>query len=672
MKKHLLKSCLFAIFCVFCAFNVNAASSLFSNYGQIQNVSNYSSNPFWTPNSPYNTAIPRPVYATGPDLKTEDCMNVVQSLVAVQCMVRDNCKNTSLSEIRPEIMIQLSKLPNHNYVTACAGFVDSVYEKYVEYYGTGAPTQVTAFPSATTPNPNTNGGSQIENPYKSHPAQWQLEMQERTQELEELQRQNASESNQLSATNFPATYADLSFSERIANEAAGLEPYKDMNAYREINVKTAEEWCADHPDSSECIAYKKQTQQNQTPDQTSTVTDSSSKELVNLIVEFLNPQTTQERAFFTALATAYVAAEDKDYSLVLDDSFVYNFLSENDNLEKYKQGLITLSGTAENDDLKIYLDWDEILIQISTVLDAALRKRGALVCENNRSYQVGLDTALWVATAVAAIASFGSGGVAVASGRAALGAGLKALAKGAGKVGLKQTSKRLAAQGGKQLAKAAMKVGLKKSMAGYAKYAGKGLAKRLAKKVGENLATKKARLLATGAVVGAIYETVGKYGVSQAAKPNKKSRAGKLYSWVESGVTTEFINCQDIDYGEGCYAVCGHDQPDDDLNTKVFQPLLGHTYCVSDVDYTLYDMETQEPLMLDNDQYAKIVQKIKTDIIDQGRWTLGSMVNKTGSKHGCDWNEDDIDMYFGSYIYDPDTLQPSGNLIMEEVIRIDD
>lgn len=256
MKKHLLKSCLFAIFCVFCAFNVNAASSLFSNYGQIQNVSNYSSNPFWTPNSPYNTAIPRPVYATGPDLKTEDCMNVVQSLVAVQCMVRDNCKNTSLSEIRPEIMIQLSKLPNHNYVTACAGFVDSVYEKYVEYYGTGAPTQVTAFPSATTPNPNTNGGSQIENPYKSHPAQWQLEMQERTQELEELQRQNASESNQLSATNFPATYADLSFSERIANEAAGLELYKDMNAYREINIKNAQEWCNEHPDTPGCSSVQ--------------------------------------------------------------------------------------------------------------------------------------------------------------------------------------------------------------------------------------------------------------------------------------------------------------------------------------------------------------------------------------------------------------------------------
>lgn len=258
MNTHILKSLLLSVFCVFCALNVYAASSLFSNYGQIQNVQSYSSNPFWTPNSPYSSAIPRPVYAQGPDLSTEECVNVVKSLVSVQCMVRDNCKNTPLSDIRPEIMVQLSKLPNHNYVSACGGFIDGIYEEYVEYYGNNAPTRVTAFPSATTPNKNATGNNvQIENPYKTQPAKWQQEIQERAQELEELQRQNGGNSAELTATEFPATYADLSLSERVANEMAGLEPYKDMKAYRELNVQTLDEWCAEHSDAPGCSKVTK-------------------------------------------------------------------------------------------------------------------------------------------------------------------------------------------------------------------------------------------------------------------------------------------------------------------------------------------------------------------------------------------------------------------------------
>ena len=249
-----IKSLLAVVFGIILAFDCNAASSLFSNYGQIQNVQNYSSNPFWNPNSPYNGSVPRPVYAQGTDLKTEDCMNVVQSLVAVQCMVRDNCKNTKLSEIRPEIMVQLSKLPNHNYASACAGYIDGVYEKYVEYYGNNAPTNRVAFPTGTT---TTNNNIQIENPYKQQPSQWQIEINERSQELEELQRQNGADSAQLSATNFPATYADLSFSERIANEAAGLEPYKDLSAYRELNVQTTDDWCTEHSNAPGCSKQKK-------------------------------------------------------------------------------------------------------------------------------------------------------------------------------------------------------------------------------------------------------------------------------------------------------------------------------------------------------------------------------------------------------------------------------
>ena len=37
--------------------SVTATTTLFSKYGQIQNVQNYSSNPFWDPSSPYNQRV---------------------------------------------------------------------------------------------------------------------------------------------------------------------------------------------------------------------------------------------------------------------------------------------------------------------------------------------------------------------------------------------------------------------------------------------------------------------------------------------------------------------------------------------------------------------------------------------------------------------------------------
>lgn len=154
MKQNILKSFAFAFFCGFFAFNAPAAVSLFSDYGQIQNVQKYSSNPFWNPNSPYNQrTIPQPVYVQGTDLNTEDCINVVQSLVSVQCMVRDNCKDTTLADIRPEIMIQLSRLPGNNYVSACAGYLDGVFDSYVKQFSDSVPNHPVAFPEPTVPNP---------------------------------------------------------------------------------------------------------------------------------------------------------------------------------------------------------------------------------------------------------------------------------------------------------------------------------------------------------------------------------------------------------------------------------------------------------------------------------------------------------------------------------------
>ena len=145
--------------CGFFALDAIAVVSLFSDYGQIQNVQNYSSNPFWTPNSPYNQRLPQPVYVQGADLNAGDCVNVLQPLVMVQCMARDNCKNTDLSDIRPAIMIQLSELPGNNYVSACAGYLDGVFDSYVKQYANAAvPSYAVPFPEAKAivPNPMVN------------------------------------------------------------------------------------------------------------------------------------------------------------------------------------------------------------------------------------------------------------------------------------------------------------------------------------------------------------------------------------------------------------------------------------------------------------------------------------------------------------------------------------
>ena len=191
MKYKHLKSLSFVMFGALCTFCANGAS-LFSNYGQIQNVQNYSTNPFWTPNSPYNQRLPQPVYVQGPDLNTEDCNRVVQSLVYVQCAARDNCRNTSLSDIRPVVMVELSNLPGNNYVSACAGYIDGIYESYVAQFKDKLPTHAVTFPQATTPNPDLNNNApQIQNPYQQQIPKWQQEINERTQELLELQEQNA-------------------------------------------------------------------------------------------------------------------------------------------------------------------------------------------------------------------------------------------------------------------------------------------------------------------------------------------------------------------------------------------------------------------------------------------------------------------------------------------------
>lgn len=398
---------------------------------------------------------------------------------------------------------------------------------------------------------------------------------------------------------------------------------------------------------------------NETQSGDTTATASADAELISYIVyQVFGPDNKAQEAFFTALATAYIAANKADQTARLNDAFVIDFLGNGNNLEKYKSGLIGLTGTDKDTQLGIDVTWDDVLITVSDVLDTATAPRGALVCENNRSWQMGIDLVGWAATIVAAVLTFysgGAGGVAVASGRAAVGAGLRAAAKGIAKIGGKATAKQVAKKGSKQLARSAIKLGLKKDMRGWAKYKGKGVlktgVKKYVKAVGANLKTKRAILANAGAAVYLIGGTVA-----------SNTAAGTIYGLVESELSKDYVNCQDLDHNEGCYTVCGDGKGTDDLNTKALKPVLGKTYCVNEKDYALYEITSSggrgKPLRMTQAQWKTIKQKINSSVKDRGN---------------CDYNEDDIDMYVGFFMHDPDTLEASDQtLIIEDIIRLDD
>ncbi len=378
----------------------------------------------------------------------------------------------------------------------------------------------------------------------------------------------------------------------------------------------------------------------------------SNAELTELIIKVLGPDTKAQEDFFRALATKYIAANRADNTARLDDAFVISFLGDGNNLEKYKTPLSQLTGHITEAELGIDVNWDDILTEVSNVMDVTLRKYSALVCENNRSYQGLIDAFGWILTAAAAVGTFysgGAGGIAVATGRAALATGLKASARAIAKLGGKAAAKKLNRQSGKMFAKSAIKLGLKTNMRGWNNYAGKGVlrtgVKNYVKTAAKNLKNKWTALAATGAL---IYQGA--------------SSAGLGYSLLSSDADKEIVNCQDLDHNEGCYTVCGdsitgYKGQMDMLNAQVLKPVMGKTYCVNERDYHLYDTATNKKIVMD----AAQIKKIKANM------------SKIQDKQPCDWNEDDIDMYIGFFIHDPDTLDISTEaMIIEDIIRIDD
>lgn len=235
-----------------------AVDSLYSNsnirpisqYGLIQNVQNYSSNPFWTSTSPYNQKFPQPVYVKGPELTSADCASTVGTLVSAYCSANNDCVGMMLSDVRPIIMLQLSRMPGHNYASSCSGYIDSEFDSYVAKYSIAVPYQKTAFPSGTVANPDYDKEEfKLENPYERRDAtwngeEWQKEQKERQQELKDLQAQNGIGYEKITKTEFPATYADLSFTERMENAKEGYKPFEGKSPYQEIKIEKEEDYLA--------------------------------------------------------------------------------------------------------------------------------------------------------------------------------------------------------------------------------------------------------------------------------------------------------------------------------------------------------------------------------------------------------------------------------------------
>lgn len=220
-----------------------ASPAPFSKYGNIQNVQTYSSNPYWTPDSPYNLRMPTPVYATGTDIETAECQQVVAQLIASVCSMANNCATHTLSDIRPTLMLQLSRMPGGNYATACVGYIDTAFDTYKNTYATGTAMGTGAFPAPTAPNPNADTAPyKPENPFVTPQPDWAEEVQERKQELEDLRAASGYEAPHLERAAFPETYADLSFTERMQNATAGYEPYKGVSAYKSIKIESEEDY----------------------------------------------------------------------------------------------------------------------------------------------------------------------------------------------------------------------------------------------------------------------------------------------------------------------------------------------------------------------------------------------------------------------------------------------
>lgn len=233
----------------------------FSTYGEIQAVQKYSSNPFWTKDSPYNQRMPTPIYATGTDLTTGDCNRVVANLIASYCASNNNCTNKKIGDVRPTVMVQLSQLPGHNFATSCGGYIDSEFENYKKTYGNVSQNNIV---KPVTNNKTTQSIIQTDNLFKQQPTKAEQAVADRAAELKRMQALTTP-TPVVTTKEFPKTVDDLSFTDRMALASEGYEPYKDKKSYvipdfkeedeeffERLKLANFTEYCRRRPNASDC------------------------------------------------------------------------------------------------------------------------------------------------------------------------------------------------------------------------------------------------------------------------------------------------------------------------------------------------------------------------------------------------------------------------------------
>ena len=212
----------------------------FSQYGMIQNVQSYSSNPFYNSDTATITS-PKIISASGPDLKASDCQAVVKSLIELECATRNSCVNTKMTDIRPSLMVKLSSLPGHSYATTCSGYIDYAFTEYVKSHK----AQNYLTPQTYNSFPVVVGGNTVRNIAPSASSAntpiWQNEYNERANELRALQQTTNTSTYAVNNTDFPKVFEDLSFEQQNDIKKQGYEPYKNALVYAPITVEIDEE-----------------------------------------------------------------------------------------------------------------------------------------------------------------------------------------------------------------------------------------------------------------------------------------------------------------------------------------------------------------------------------------------------------------------------------------------
>jgi len=190
---------------------------------QIQNVQDYSSNPFWTPGGPYNQqVIPTPIFVRGPQLGAAECQSAVASAIWTQCQFRNNCAGLRAEDIRHGVIMELSNRRDANYVGACAAFIEPMFEQFRQQ--TAGMVRQTGFPAPTRPlnmsqpGPATAGAWSYHNQLPQH----ELDQEMRQRQMDTLRQQNEPRP-QMFVAQMPMTFDDLSFVERMEITREGFQ-----------------------------------------------------------------------------------------------------------------------------------------------------------------------------------------------------------------------------------------------------------------------------------------------------------------------------------------------------------------------------------------------------------------------------------------------------------------